>query len=167
MSEEYILGSGVFSIGGVDVALTRGGGSFAIERIYKIVEADGDMGPVKGRIRKDGSVAKLTMNALEVLSENIGKMYPAMAVDATTVPGTATVTGALGIVDGDYSEVTWTGETSTGKSLVITLSNAINLENFDWTMADKDEVVPALTYTGAYDPTTRQTEPWKIDFIDA
>ena len=107
------------------------------------------------------------MNALEVLSENIGKMYPAMAVDATTVPGTATVTGALGIVDGDYSEVTWTGETSTGKSLVITLSNAINLENFDWTMADKDEVVPALTYTGAYDPTTRQTEPWKIDFIDA
>jgi hypothetical protein len=167
MANEYILGNGVFNIGGTDVALTRGGGSFTIERDYKLVNADGDFGPVKGRIRKDRSVATLTMNALEVISENIQKMYPAMEVDTTTTPGTATITGAEDIADTDYINVTWTGKDSTGRSVIIDLTDAINLENIEWTMVDKDEIVPQVVYTATYDPTTRTTEPWKIEFVDA
>jgi len=65
---EIMLGAGVFYIGDTAVGLTRGGGSFSVEREYRQINADGDRGPVKGRIVMDGSVATLTMNLLTVLS---------------------------------------------------------------------------------------------------
>src|SRR5690625_2044576 len=81
---DIILGDGVLAVGGVDIALTRGGGQFTVEREYRQIEADGDYGPVKGRQRKVSSVARLTVNALEILADNLDKFYP-----ATTVTGGA------------------------------------------------------------------------------
>ena len=159
-----ILGEGVYSIGGVDIALTRGGGQFVVERTYRNIEADGDYGPVKGRIRKTMSVAKLTVNALEMLAENLTKLYPATQV--TSGGGTDTLTAKVDVEAVDYnSEVKWTGRTMGGRPVVITLYDAINLENIDWTMVDKEEVIPAATMTATYDPTTRTTEPWKVEYL--
>jgi len=141
-------------------------GTLTIEREYRTIGADGDYGPVKGRLRKIKSVAKLSMNALEILTTNIPKMYPATQI--TTLIGTDTITGKADIEDADYNEtITWTGKTTGGRSVVITLKNAINLENIEWGMVDKEEIVSALTYTAAYDPTTRTIEPWDIVFTDA
>lgn len=169
MPNDIILGDGVFSIGATDVGLTRGGGTLTIEREYRNIEADGDYGPVKGRIRKIKSVAKLSMNALEILTTNIPKMYP--AVKNTTAAGppiTDTITAEEDIKDADYNDtITWTGKTTAGRSVVITLKNAINLENIQWDLKDKDEIVPEITYTATYDPTTRTVEPWGIVFTDA
>lgn len=165
--DDIVLGDGVFAIGGLDVALTRGGGKFMIERTYRQIPADGDYGPVKGRIRKTGSVAKLTMNALELLAANIPKMYPAMAnTNVVGPPETDTITATADIQDTDYNTITWTGKTKGGRGVVITLQNAINLENLDWALIDKDEIVPALTFTAAYNEATRTTEPWDIEFAD-
>ncbi|MCI3922489.1 hypothetical protein MO973_19850 [Paenibacillus sp. TRM 82003] len=166
MSNNIILGTGVFAIDGTSIGLTRGGGSFSIEREYKEIPADGDYGPVKGRIRKDRSVPKLVINALEVLPANIAKFYPAMNVATDGVAGTDTVTATLDIKETDYHTVTWTGKTKGGRSVVITLQNAVNLEGLDWSLVDKDELVPTLTYTGTYDETTRTQEPWSIEFAD-
>lgn len=161
---DIILGYGVFNIGGVDVALTRGGGQFMVERTYKEIVADGDYGPVKGRIRKDGSRAKLVVRSLEVLVDNIPKMYPAMSSTGTT---SKTITGANDVADSDYTTVTFTGKTASGKDVIITLNNAINLDNLDWSLLDKDEVVPAVTFTAAYDPNNRKIEPWSLQYIDS
>lgn len=161
---DIILGYGVFSVAGVDIALTRGGGQFMVERTYKEILADGDYGAVKGRVRKDGSRAKLVVRALEVIVDNIPKMYPAMSSTGTTAK---TITGAADISDSDYQTVTFTGKTVSGKDIIITLQNAINLENLDWALVDKDEVVPEITYTAAYDPNTRTVEPWSLQYIDA
>lgn len=167
MPDDIILGDGVFAIGGVDIALTRGGGQFTIEREYRLIQADGDYGPVKGRIRKVGSVAKLVVNALELLPANIPKLYPAMQnTNAVGPPETDTITATADIQESDYNDVTWTGETKGGRGVVITLTDAINLENIDWPLVDKDEVVAQITYTAAYDETTRTTEPWSIEFAD-
>jgi len=164
--DDIILGDGVFAIGAVDVGLTRGGGMLTVEREYRTIEADGDYGPVKGRLRKSKSVAKLLMNALEILTTNIPKMYPATKV--TTELGTDTVTGKADVEDADYNDtITWTGKTIAGRSVVITLKNAINLENIEWGIVDKEEIVAALNYTATYDPATRTIEPWDIVFTDA
>ena len=166
MPNDIILGDGVFAIGVTDVGLTRGGGTLTIEREYRTIEADGDYGPVKGRLRKIKSVAKLVMNALEILTTNIPKMYPATQI--TTLIGTDTITGKVDIEDADYNDtITWTGKTTGGRSVVITLKNAINLENIEWGMVDKEEIISALTYTATYDPATRTIEPWDIVFTDA
>lgn len=166
MAKEYILGEGVFSLGSTPVALTRGGGKFVVEREYKRIQADGDYGTVKGRVRKDMSVAKLTLNALEILEANLVKFYPATQLDTTTVVKTATLTAKDDVADADYqTAVSWAGVTATGKQVKITLSNAINLENIDWSMVDKDEVVAQIVYEACYDETTRTTEPWKLDYV--
>lgn len=158
-----ILGEGVFSIGGVDIALTRGGGKFTVEREYRQIEADGDMGPVKGRIRKTKSVAKLSLKALEILPANMKKFYPAMNLD-TSDTGKDSLTGAANVASTDYNTVSFTGRNDEGKQVYIEIQNGINLENIEWELVDKEEVVPELTYTAAYDPTTRTTEPWKVEF---
>jgi len=164
----YILGHGVFAIGGTDIAVTRGGGQFIVERTNKEIIADGDFGPVKGRIRKDGARAMLTIRTLEIIGANLAKMYPAVEVD-DAVSGMTTLTGKADIEDDDYNTtVSWTGVTDDGKSVVIELENAINLGNIvNWALVDKDEVVEELAYTGTYLPTARTTEPWSVSIIDA
>jgi hypothetical protein len=158
-----ILGDGVFKIGTTAIALTRGGGSFTIEREYREIEADGDFGPIKGRIRKTRSVAKLTLNALEILPANINKFYPALT--ATTTTTTTTFTGAIDIVDANYNDsVSWTGKTKAGKAVIITLDNALCLENIQWDLVDKEELVPEITYTATYLDSARTAEPWKIEY---
>ena len=162
-ANNIILGDGVFAVDGVDIALTRGGGSFNIEREYRQIEADGDYGPVKGRIRKRRSVAKLTVRALQLLPDNLPKLFP--ATSNTEQDGTDTWTAKTDVETDDYqSTVTWTGKTKGGRPVVITLNDAINLESIEWPLVDKDEVVPELTYSAAYDPNDRETEPWNVTY---
>ena len=172
---DIILGDGIFAIGTssgttVDVALTRGGGVFSIGREYRIIEADGDFGPVKQRIRVTKSVAKLSMKALELVPFRFDEYYPSMSASATTAITagvTATVTGnplSSNITSADYSYVSWTGYTKGGTRAYIELQNAINLENISWPLIDKDEVVAELNFTAAYASSQRTTEPWKVIF---
>lgn len=75
---EIMLGAGIFYIGSNAVALTRGGGSFNVEREYRQINADGDRGPVKGRIVMEASTASLTMNVLTVLT-NMADLFTAVS----------------------------------------------------------------------------------------
>lgn len=74
-----LLGAGVVSIGGTNVALTRGGSQFTVEREFRQINADGDRGPVKDRIVIDASTATLTLNALSFLT-SMQNAYAAIAV---------------------------------------------------------------------------------------
>ena len=74
-----LLGAGVVSIGGVDVALTRGGSQFTVEREFREINADGDRGVVKDRVVIDASRATLTLNALTWLT-HMSEAFPAIAV---------------------------------------------------------------------------------------
>jgi hypothetical protein len=162
---DIILGDGVFMINGTAIGLTRGGGSFVVEREYRQIEADGDYGPVKGRIRKIRSVAKLTLNALELSLANLQLFFPATTAAAGSPP---TDLVAAADIDngstGDYVTVKWVGTTKAGTQVSIELENAINLENLDLSMVDKEEIVASITYTATYLENARTTEPWKIDF---
>jgi hypothetical protein len=73
-NEEMILGVGKFYIGtsaqdAVLVGLTRGGGSFVVEREYRDINADDDPGAVEGRISKDSARPKLKLVALQWLTK--------------------------------------------------------------------------------------------------
>lgn len=77
-ANEIMLGVGIFYVGGTAIALTRGGGSFVVEREFREINADGDRGPVEGRIEMVGSRAKLTMNTLQILTRLVD-LYPGIA----------------------------------------------------------------------------------------
>ena len=74
-----LLGAGVVSIGGVDVALTRGGSQFTVEREFRNINADGDRGTVQGRVVMDRAEATLTLNALTFLT-HMADVLPAISV---------------------------------------------------------------------------------------
>lgn len=188
-ASDIILGDGVFAIGPttsqtVDIALTRGGGVFNIEREYRNIEADGDYGPVKDRIRLIKSVAKLNMKTLELLPYNFDDYYP--SISATQITGTAGATatltaaltsGATATITGrglttnvttqDYGIASWTGRTRAGTSVYIELQQAINLEGINLAMVDKEEIINELNFTAAYQSSARNTEPWKVMYTGA
>lgn len=158
-AEKILLGYGVVTVGATPIGLTRGGSSFTVEREIRNIEADGDRGQVKGRIVIDTENAKLTVNALEPFTaEDMSKYYP--GIENTT----GTTTSTLQIVAGDYNDVVWTGKTKDGKSVTITVKDAINIDNLEWTMEDKNEVVPSLGFTASYDESSRDTAPWSVAF---
>ena len=166
--ENILLGEGVFAINGTDVGLTRGGGQFTVTREYRQVNADGDRGPVKGRIRLVQSVATLQMNNLEIMVDDLAKFFPATKV--TEDAGETTFTGKKDVESTDYQEtVTWTGRTMDGRAVIITLKNALNLGNLQWTMAERDEIVQQVTFTATYDEASRlgEEEPWEVKWVDA
>lgn len=74
-----LLGAGVVSVGGVDVALTRGGSQFTVTREFRNINADGDRGTVQGRVVMDGAEATLTLNALTFLT-HMADVLPAISV---------------------------------------------------------------------------------------
>lgn len=161
---KILLGYGVFKIGDVAVGLTRGGGQFTVEREYRPIVADGDRGEYVDRIDLDTSRPKLKMSMLEVISENLPKLYPGIkdsGVESTKITGTGKISTT------DYiPTVTWTGKTKAGKQVIITVENAINLENIDWALAEKDEVVAEITYTGCYEEDSPEDyEPWNIEYV--
>lgn len=171
---KILLGDGVFKIAGVAVALTRGGSQFIDTRENRAIPADGDYGPVKGRIRKVSAVQTLVLNSLETLPNDLPKMYPGLSYATDTVTNTTTET-IEGTEDTfypqtDYNDISWTGDTldvdnNVTGTCVITCTDAINLENIDWTAVDKDEVIQTATYTATYDPTTRKKPPFKVEYI--
>lgn len=81
-ADSIVLGAGIFYIGTTAIGLTRGGGKFTVEREYREINADGDRGPVAGRIAMEGSRATLTMNVLEILT-SMDKLYSSIDVDTT------------------------------------------------------------------------------------
>ena len=86
-NDEILLGVGKFYLGttaedAVHVGLTRGGGSFIVEREFREINADEDPGLVKDRIEKEMGRPKLTLNALQWLTK-VDKLYSCIqAVEA-------------------------------------------------------------------------------------
>ena len=79
---EIVLGVGKFYIGtsaedAEFVGLTRGGGSFVVEREYRDIVADEDPGSVEGRVLKDSGRPKLKLVALQWLTKT-PKLYACM-----------------------------------------------------------------------------------------
>lgn len=157
--EKILLGYGAFEVDTVPIGLTRGGGVFEVEREYREITADGDKGPVKGRIVIDREVPKLSLKSLEAFDKDIlKKFYPALVEDDGTLKSNLT------IAETDYHAIKWVGKTLTDQSVTIELEKAINLENINFSLVDKDEVIPEINFNGVYDETARNVPTWKITF---
>lgn len=156
---DILLGYGVVYVGESPIGLTRGGSAFTVEREVREIEADGDKGPVKGRIVIDREVAKLTVNALEMFTQTeITKYFSGTGLE------TNVLTSKLAFNSNDYYDVRWEGKTLGGKAIKISITDAINMGNIELTLEDKNEVVPALEFTATYEEENRETGTWNITY---
>ncbi len=157
--KDILLGYGTFFVDDVPVSRTRGGGRFIVEREVRPIEADGDRGPVKGRLEIDTEIARLTMNELTFFNVDLIKSrFPGLQVIENVVSST------LEIVDNDYHDVKWVGKTKGGNDITIIVENAINMGNLELPLEDKNEVVPELEYTGTYAEDARDESMWSVEY---
>ena len=74
------------------------------------------------------------------------------------------------VLDADFHDVSWVGVTKNGPAVTIKIANAINMGNIEWTYAEKNDIVPSVTFTSCYTNTDEASsstdETWEID-IDA
>ena len=178
-AEDIILGDGVFTLypttvsTGIEIGLTRGGGEFTLTREIRQIDADGDYGPVLGRMRKTRVEPTLTVRALEILPANAVRFYAGTACSSAIgtfalMGSTAgiSVFGTTSTAEGFLRMVTWAGETKAGRDAVVYLYNPVNLEGDNtWELIDKEEVVPEIKFTGTYRSTGRNDEPWRISWV--
>lgn len=87
----------------------------------------------------------------------------------TTVQGSAASTSnimksTLTIALGDYNDVKWVGKTKDGKAVTINVKDALNLDNLEWKLEDKNEVVPKIGFTATYDESAKTTPPWNVEY---
>ena len=87
---------------------------------------------------------------------------------AKSSPNHTTITGGE-IEDSDYIDnVAIVGNVS-GKSkpVICMVKNALADAGFSLATAPRDEAVPAIVFTGHYDPDDLDTEPWEIRWPNA
>nr|DAV20178.1 MAG TPA: major tail protein [Caudoviricetes sp.] len=168
-STNIVFGRGVFKVDGEAIGLTRDGGTFNVEYDNRVIEADGDRGTVKGRVHREGATATIEINHLELLT-SFEKLHPAVKVDTKTEQGYTKITGT-GVIDDktDYHDVSFEGETKDGREFIVSIKNAINLDNLSLEFKDKDEIVDKVTFSSTYDPEAENQleENWEIKYKTA
>ena len=153
-NQEIVLGLGAFYIydgeEAVKIAYTRGGGKFAVERTYRPISFDGLKAyAAEEMIVIDEENVSLEMNLLSIFTDaDLTFLYPAMKTTSDAQGIEITSNDDLAIKTEDYRKVEWRGITNTSKPIVISIDNAVNVSNIDWSMQDRDEVLQTISYKG-------------------
>jgi hypothetical protein len=144
---------------------TRGGNGFNLDRKFRVMDADGAKGPVKGMRRLESVNAVITAKMLELTVEN---MLLAITGATGATEGTTTAITGGEVTDADYlTNVAIVGRIS-GKTVpvICMVKNALVDSGLDLKTADKDEAVVEVTFTAHYDPADMDEEPWEIIYPD-
>lgn len=147
--EEYMTGT--------SLGATRGGSEFNPNRTIRDIAVDGVPGPVSQLRKRDTVAPTLTVRLLEITSANL----------------TRAIAGAIEDVDGNIigqeitseaflENVALVAEDTAGNEVVFILYNALATTVNPIATPDKGEVVLEVVFTGHFDLTDPETEPWKI-----
>ena len=142
------------------LAPTRGGNSFVVEQEVREIERDGALGKEKGLRRVITENAMLTVRLMDLSIENIKLALAGANVTGDTISSTTDGT----IAEAEYlKNVTLIGVDMEGKNKIITLYNAMADNGLSFEMADKDESVVELAFSGHRNPTNYSEPLYTIE----
>ena len=141
---------------GTLLGATRGGNDFNPGITLRDVEVDGVLGKVKGLVRKERVEPTLTVRLLEVTSDNL-----VMALAGAVSDGSS-ITGAP-ISDESYIDnITLVAENNDGQEIAYMVKNALATTINAIAHPDNGEAVLEVTFTGHFDCSALDEEPWEI-----
>lgn len=144
----------------IPIGATRGGAVFNANRELREIEADGQLGPTRGLIRRTTVRPTLTVTLLEQTIDNLRRQFPGAVVEAAGL--WSRITGGP-ITDSTYVDnvalVTTYGEE--GQFIVMVVENALVMESPDFTTEDKNEVATEVAFVGCFDGVNA-AEPWRV-----
>lgn len=154
--DRLVFGAGTVTVGGTDLGATDEGVVFRIEQEIYEPHFNGVYGPMKGSLHRTRLVAFLEVTVQEFKTATLSIAIPGLT---STPPGShAEASEELSegviacIADAEYAEVIWTGADCQGDAIVITLENAICIENLEVTFQDTEEAKMRLVFMSTYDP---------------
>lgn len=148
------------------IGATRGGGSFTATPEIHQVAVDGAPTYTKGLERNDGWNTSLSFTMLEFTPATISKAL-GTGVKIDEMSSDTVITAIRDVLETDYKDVWWVGDTSAGKNVVIHLKNALNLSGLSLSVSDKGEGTFALTLQGHHDMANLDEAPFEIILEDA
>lgn len=144
----------------IPLGATRGGATFNAGRELREIEADGQLGPTRGLMRRTAVRPTLTVNLLEQTPENLRMQFPGAVVETTGA--FQRITGGA-ITNDTYVDnialITTYGEE--GQFIVLVVENALVLESPDFGTEDKNEVVTEVEFVGCFSGVGA-AEPWRV-----
>lgn len=144
----------------IPIGATRGGATFNANRELRQIEADGQLGPTKGLLRRTAVAPVLTVTLLEQTIDNLRRQFPGAVVESKGA--FERITGGP-ITSDTYVEnvalVTTYGEE--GKFIVLVVENALVLESPDFQTEDKNEVATTVGFAGCF-AGVGAAEPWRV-----
>ncbi len=159
-----LFGAGDLEVGGVNVGATKEGTVFRVEQEVYWPDLNCAKGPVKGTGYKIREVAFMQVTLVEMTMENVALAIPCAAAPSTGMASTIISGGEPGcIADTCYNDVVWTGENCEGKTLRITLKDAIASENLEITFQCDEEAAFTITFMATYDPGNVTVRPWYME----
>ena len=144
----------------IPIGATRGGLSFASGRQLRQIEADGQLGPTKGLMRRTQVAPILTVNLLEQTVDNLKRQFPGAVVEKKGAWERITggpITAATYI--NNVAIITTYGEE--GKYIVMAVENALVLESPEFATEDKNEVATEVQFAGCFSGVGA-AEPWRV-----
>lgn len=144
----------------IPVGATRGGATFNANRTLREIEADGQLGPTRGLMRRTEVRPTLTVNLLEQTVDNLRRQFPGAVVARAGAFEKITggpITGST-YVD-NVALVTTYGEE--GQFIVLVVENALVLESPDFQTEDKNEVATEVEFVGCFSGVGA-AEPWRV-----
>lgn len=147
--EEYLTGT--------SLGATRGGAEFDPGRTQRNIAVDGVRGKVMGLTKIDNVEPTLKVRLLEITSANL----QAVIAGATTDDDGNIIGGEIGEAT-HLENVALIAEDSSGNDFIVIIYNALATTIAPVALPDKGEAVLEVTFTGYFDPSTPDEEPWKI-----
>lgn len=144
---------------------TRGGGGFSLTRDSRVIEADGRRFGFVGDRVVDNMDPMLNTTLIEIIPENLKRGIG--AADIETEEWYKKIQPRTNFTDEDYIPVlTWVGDTNQG-FLAITLYNALNTADLNYTFTDKGEgTLPVEFHAHQSNLEDYDTPPFAIYSID-
>ena len=144
----------------IPIGATRGGATFNAGRTLREIEADGQLGPTKGLIRRTEVRPTLSVTLLEQTIDNLRRQFPGAVVNSAGA--FEKITGGP-ITSGTYVDnvalITTYGEE--GQYIVLVVQNALVLESPDFSTEDKNEVATEVEFVGCFSGVGA-AEPWAV-----
>jgi len=141
---------------GTILGATRGGNEFDPGLTLRDVAVDGVLGKVKGLTWKQRVEPTLTVRLVEITSDNLTKAIAGALEDGGSITGSP-------IADSTYLDnVALVAENNDGTEMVYMVKNALATAVNPISHPDQNEAVLEVTFTGHFDCTDMDEEPWEI-----
>lgn len=143
---------------------TRGGGSINVKPIIRQVAVDGAPTYTKGLERIDEVQVNAQFTMVEFTPALVKR---AVAGASTNTSGSdIVITSISKVLENDYEDLYWIGDTSDGKNVVVYIKNGFSLDGLSLSASDKGEGTFGLNIMAHYGIDDLENAPYSITFED-